>query len=143
MGTKQEYYIKNKDRIDAKNKEWYQKNKEYVLAKRAEWRKENLHIDKERKREYASKNRQRVSAHNREWISKQKSDVRTKLGNKCIRCGFSDERVLQVHHKTPKTKTGRLDYITKDYDLSLVELLCANCHAIEHYNFYKNNHIKT
>ena len=61
------------------------------------------------------------------------------MGGKCVRCGFSDIRALQIHHRLIKTKIRKLDYLTKKYDLNKVELVCANCHAIEHYLFYKNN----
>lgn len=44
---------------------------------------------------------------------------------KCERCGFDDPRALQVHHKDKNRKNNRLENL---------ELLCANCHLIEHSN---------
>lgn len=44
---------------------------------------------------------------------------------KCQRCGFSDHRALTVHHK---------DRNRSNNDPSNLELLCWNCHAIEHYD---------
>jgi hypothetical protein len=43
--------------------------------------------------------------------------------NKCNRCGNYDSRVLEVHHKD-RDKTNN--------SLSNLEILCANCHTIEH-----------
>lgn len=42
----------------------------------------------------------------------------------CERCKISDKRVLQVHHKDQNRKNNKIENL---------ELLCANCHLIEHY----------
>jgi hypothetical protein len=41
----------------------------------------------------------------------------------CNRCGFSTIKALEVHHK---------DSNRKNNDISNLEILCANCHCIEH-----------
>jgi 5-methylcytosine-specific restriction endonuclease McrA len=41
----------------------------------------------------------------------------------CNRCGFSDERALEVHHK---------DRDRENNDIANLEVLCSNCHTIEH-----------
>lgn len=43
----------------------------------------------------------------------------------CEKCGISDKRVLQVHHKDKNRQNNKLENL---------ELLCANCHLIAHYN---------
>jgi len=57
----------------------------------------------------------------------------------CQRCGYSDSRALQFHH-TDNNKEANianrvavwsLDKIKKE--ASKCEVLCANCHQIEHY----------
>ena len=65
-------------------------------------------------------------------------------GNKCQRCGYSKcEGALQFHHKDPKLKEFQLSHINlNDTNFSFdkllnevdkCELLCANCHAEQHY----------
>jgi len=43
----------------------------------------------------------------------------------CDRCGFSDKRILEIHHKDKNRKNNDEDNIL---------LLCPNCHAILHYD---------
>lgn len=43
---------------------------------------------------------------------------------KCEICGFSDKRILQVHHKDKNRKHNTRDNLV---------LLCPNCHALEHW----------
>lgn len=50
-----------------------------------------------------------------------------KIANKpkiCERCDFSNEAAIVVHHK---------DYNHDNNDISNLEVLCFNCHAIEHW----------
>lgn len=42
----------------------------------------------------------------------------------CNRCRFNDERILVVHHLDRNRKNNALDNL---------EILCPNCHAMEHY----------
>lgn len=59
---------------------------------------------------------------------------------KCNRCGISDHRVLQFHHHRDKeneisTMLSRGFSLTKiKLEADKCEVLCANCHQIEHYN---------
>ena len=57
---------------------------------------------------------------------------------KCVRCGFSDYRALQFHHSKGDKKYEvanmagfAFENILKE--ISKCEVLCANCHFIEHY----------
>ena len=43
----------------------------------------------------------------------------------CERCGFDNAAAIIVHHK---------DRNRENNDLSNLEILCCNCHAIEHYS---------
>ena len=51
----------------------------------------------------------------------------------CERCKFPDIRILQVHHK---------DRNRKNNNINNIEILCPNCHMLEHYlakdGAYKN-----
>ena len=65
------------------------------------------------------------------------------LGDKCIKCGFSDTRALQVDHingggsreRTEKgSRAGNNYYILKEImcgKLGKYQLLCANCNWIK------------
>ncbi len=45
------------------------------------------------------------------------------LPHVCVRCSFSNVNALEVHHK---------DKNRSNNDISNLEILCANCHSIEH-----------
>ena len=56
----------------------------------------------------------------------------------CNRCGFDDPRALQFHH-TNDDKEYNISNMASSYSLSTIkeeaskcEVLCANCHQIEH-----------
>lgn len=63
------------------------------------------------------------------------------LGNKCMRCGWKGNIVaFQFHHKDPSTKLFEIGNCANKAWKTIVEevlkceLLCANCHIIEHSN---------
>jgi predicted HNH restriction endonuclease len=74
----------------------------------------------------------------RRWLSK--IELVTKLGGKCERCGFQGHYgAFHFHHKDPSTKSHEINankLLTKDRwdEIAKCELLCANCHQIEHSN---------
>ena len=59
-------------------------------------------------------------------------------GKVCERCGFDDIRALEFHHRDPSQKeytvgtlmTKGLERLLKE--VNKCEIICANCHAIEH-----------
>lgn len=64
-----------------------------------------------------------------------------KAGKQCQRCGFDDSRALCFHHRDQKDKDGEIstwasngtasiERIKKEIDKC--DLICANCHHIEH-----------
>lgn len=70
-------------------------------------------------------------------ISKDK--VFTKLGDKCIECGFADKRALHIdhinndgyeHRKKNTSATQRLRDVINDKD-EKYQILCANCNFIK------------
>jgi hypothetical protein len=59
---------------------------------------------------------------------------------KCERCGFADFRALQHHHRDSAQKEFNIGYGIRRMSWERVmteaakcEVLCANCHHIEHY----------
>lgn len=60
----------------------------------------------------------------RKWLK------RRGLIDKCVKCGYDDEpNILVVHHS---------DRDRRNNALSNLEILCPNCHAIEHLSEQKN-----
>lgn len=93
--------------------EWYQRNQKRQFAK----------IMAYRKIRHAS---------NRKWLDGLKE------GQTCLRCGFSNPAALQWHHLRDKKfeianalrlGLGRIVILA---ELKKCELICANCHFIEH-----------
>ena len=57
----------------------------------------------------------------------------------CVRCGFDDSRALQFHHNNDD-KEGTIGAMVRHCSLETLlneankcEVLCANCHQIEHH----------
>lgn len=63
------------------------------------------------------------------------------LGGKCVKCGYNKHpAALQFHHNQGEKNFGLSNgtgwaraWKTLLKELDLCELICANCHAIEHY----------
>lgn len=77
-----------------------------------------------------------------EWFLKYKNNL------KCERCGFSHPAALDFHHKDPTTKKfsiGQLKGVkNKDIimeEIKKCEVICSNCHRIEHAKHY-NEYLK-
>lgn len=58
----------------------------------------------------------------------------------CNRCGFADYKALQFHHKE-NNKLHSVSFMIRSYsieniktEISKCEVVCANCHFIEHYD---------
>lgn len=64
-----------------------------------------------------------------EWSPKTPECVRKMMNvrgliNKCSRCGFSEHKeILGIHHKDRNNKNNKMENL---------EVLCPNCHSIEH-----------
>lgn len=134
--------MKATEKEKEKMRAYYLKNRDRIIKRQNEYRKINREDDLRRKREYNRKNRTKLSIWMRGYIQRKREEIIKKLGSKCCRCGLNDIRALHINHKKVKTKTHRRDFMRKKFDLSKVEILCANCHAIEHYEFFKTNQLK-
>ncbi len=71
----------------------------------------------------------------RKWLDDHKKNLA------CERCGFSDFRALEFHHSNDKEKDFNVaDMIRSGSSIQTIlkeiekcEILCSNCHQIEHY----------
>lgn len=71
------------------------------------------------------------------------------LGGKCIKCGWSgNQAALQFHHKDPSKKhfiignVGNKSWDSIKSEIEKCNLLCANCHMIEHSTKNDKNFLK-
>ena len=102
----------------------------------------------ERATKYYRSNTIKVKAYAANRRKEQKAKYAAILGGVCERCGFNHLAALDFHHKDPTQKLFRLsDAIvrTKKYtpeeiftEVLKCELLCKNCHAIEHCTWVDN-----
>ena len=78
------------------------------------------------------------SVSKRRW--KSKIELIESLGGQCIRCGFKGHPgAFHFHHTDPTKKSHEINsnkLLTKDRwnEVKKCELLCANCHCVEHSN---------
>ena len=94
-----------------------------------------------------------ISNYNKEYKGKIKNATIEALGAKCVKCGFSDKRALQIDHikggGNKERKEKRFLGHGKNYFRYVLEsflkgenkyqLLCANCNWIKR---FENNEIK-
>ena len=112
----------------------------------------------ERTKRYKEKNREKVNENQRKYrtenqdkykASKQKRlqkildwyrDYKSTLS--CERCGESHPSCIQFHHKDPSEKEGQISAMAGKgvsierikTEIDKCEVLCANCHAKEHWD---------
>lgn len=76
----------------------------------------------------------------REFYAKRKERLRElKRDRACERCGFNDPRALTFHHRDPAQKSfpiardaWKVSWERLVDEISKCDVLCANCHMIEH-----------
>ena len=134
MAYKEEYFLKNKVKINQKNREWYYKNRDRVLTKRKkDWLDPQKRLLKKiSNKKWRTKYKEIINRKSTLYQKNRYLEIISILGDKCCRCGFDKIGALQVHHKISRVKEHKRDFIKKSYDLSRVELICANCHCLEH-----------
>ena len=83
--------------------------------------------------------------YHRRKIDSLKTRVYHKLGDKCIRCGFSDKRALQIdhvngggnkEHAEVKNAASFLKKVLAD-ESGTYQILCANCNWIKRHERYE------
>ena len=128
---KQKYYLKNKEKIRAQQAAWYQMKKEEpgYLEKRREYdKKYNAETGKKVRDAYNKKYQE--DGRKEERRKKRLQEMKDKLGNKCVRCGATEN--LQFDHIDPKTKCFNVnpqDSWEKTLpELYKCQLLCPPCH---------------
>lgn len=152
-----EWYMLNRDRLLQKHRMWRINHKDQVKASQEKWiknnqdkvklaikRRNNSPESKIYKRKHLENNRVQYRIRRREREHKQRMRIIELFGGKCVRCGFSDWRALQVDHingggNKERESFNRCAYLKHIENLSEEErkskyqLLCANCNYIKRF----------
>ena len=133
LDRNQRWRERNREQLHAYNRAYYEAHREERLANDRQYKRE--HIDQKRVADFH---------YIRMWRQRQRMAIITKLGGKCVRCGFTDWRALQVDHiNGGGTKERRQAISMRRYYKAILasievqtgeyELLCANCNQIKRY----------
>lgn len=139
-----ERYWRNREKILAQQRERYEANKEEILSSAQEYYQDNKEKIKARAAKYYQDNTEKVKAREALRRKDKKVALVTLLGGRCSRsnCTQTHPAALDFHHKDVSTKLFAIgDMITSTKqireedmiaEVMKCELLCKNCHAIEH-----------
>ena len=136
--------LSNPDKVKEYHREYRKKNRKKIKAYQQKYRTTN----KEKSKEYYIANKASTLSKDRNNRRQYRKDLIQALGGKCVRCGFSDERALQVDHvqnngaqhrreKASSTGTYYRD-ILKNIDSGKYQLLCANCNWIKQHEWMRS-----
>ena len=123
-------------------KAWTELHPESALQKTERWRSKHPTYASD----FYHENKPRMKERSMTWLWDLKIQTFMKLGSKCVRCGTTDPRVLQINHlKGGGGKEGRNG--TNMYGAILrgeratddVDLRCANCNIIYEYEQHRRN----
>lgn len=123
-------------KVPYKDKE---RQKEYNKKHMEKWRRKNREHIRKYARDWKKKNKEKMRLYVKRYARKLHDKAIDFLGGKCVRCGITDKRVLQINHKDGGgsrefKKVGALKlYLmilngkrpTDDLDVR-----CANCNLI-------------
>lgn len=123
---KRERYLRDKEKINARQRLYDSEHRE----ERAEYQKQ--YREKHKALVYLKRSIKRTT---------RKLEAIHHLGNKCLKCGISyHHSVYDFHHVDQSEK----EYLISDVinlskekfwaEIDKCQLLCANCHRLEHYN---------
>lgn len=107
-----------------KRKLFYRKNRRRLIAEVAA---------------YSKANRRKIRNYLRNYARDRRRKALAVLGSKCVRCGFSDERALQIDHKhgggvqhhRGLNNSYRFYGVVLKWGKRRFQLLCANCNWIK------------
>ncbi len=132
----------------AKQRLWLKNNRQRSREYRAKYYRENSEAFLEKNRIYYNENFERIRERNRtpsalerlkKWNASKRRSALEHLGGSCCRCGFSDERALQIDHihgggtaeRNSIGNSGILANVLASTPGEVYQLLCANCNWIK------------
>lgn len=144
-----EYYKKNSEKVNEYQREWRKKNRDKCRKFNKKYNLKN----KEYYKNYYYENKEKLILLNKKRRQDNKAKAIKYLGGRCVKCGImydgKNACIFQLHHKNSEDKrikrkqkliTERaLNYNTWSNikkELGQCDLLCANCHFIEHSEYY-------
>ena len=117
-----------------------QEQQQHRLDAVRRWEKRNPEKKKEGKRREYRRHKAAYKARSLAQTRAQRQLVIQTFGGKCVQCGFSDWRALQIDHINGGGRQDRSRFATKYSYLKSVlatpdkyQLLCANCNWIKRY----------
>lgn len=131
-------YLRLRNKLLADNKKYRKEHPEVGKKAMKKYLETHREILRERTREYRKENPGRDAGYN---VGKRKSlrqQVLDLLGHRCARCGFSDERALQIDHIDGGGRK-EVEQIGHDNMCKKIiqnggagyQILCANCNWIK------------
>ena len=146
-----EYRKKNAEKIKTNAREYHKNNAEKANTAKRSWWAANREAVNATARAWKAANREKVEEYNKRYCAKTRQlrqDIFRHLGGKCVRCGFSDQRALQIDHVKDNGAQHRREYpaeatryknILENIDSGEYQLLCANCNWIKQYERDEEN----
>jgi len=138
-------------------KQWARKFKKCIDCQKTKWKhkskglcvncfdlKRSKTINGRRNQEnYRNKHRKQIRDSQKRWYIKVREEMFILLGNKCVQCGFSDRRALQIDHIRGGGIKERRKGNTRSFHQKVLkstktkenkyQLLCANCNWIKRF----------
>lgn len=107
---------------------WDNPEKYRERARKRYW--DNIEESRKNNRDNARKHNNTRVERTRERRWKRKLEIVELLGGKCVSCEFDNILGLTFHHTNGKEH--RYDWLKKDFDIYILDLLFHNCHNILH-----------
>jgi len=126
-----------------RHQRYYARHREEIKTQQKDRKKNMTEKQREEKRTYerAYSKREKFKSHRHIYflklMEKYKTEVFELLGNKCIRCSFSDRRAFQIDHIYGNGHQQRKGMGTESFLKYVLnhpeefQLLCANCNQIK------------
>lgn len=143
-----EYLLKNKEKIKQRENEYYQKNKEKIKDRQTKHYQVNKKRIIKKRLEYRNKNLDRYKQNCKNRYNKNSAFIRrVKLKFGCKKCGYKKHpSALDFHHLKDKinsvTKMSFRSLKIIKEEMRKCQILCANCHRLEHLSSKESNSIK-
>ncbi len=116
----------DRDKVKANLQRWFERQRDEIVGENKKW---------------AEANPEKMLRYKYNWCVRKRDEVLAFLGGKCIRCGFTDVRALQIDHVDGNGYKHRKSYKGLAYYQNIknhienktmrFQLLCANCNFIK------------
>ena len=150
-----EYRKRNKEKIRGQKRKHYEKHRDYYLNYYATHREHIRELAKTCYRRHKAAGKVFYNLKTAKLAKQYRLRIKSKLfdilGNKCVHCGFSDVRALQIDH-VHGNGTRHIKEVGRNHQYFLYvlnavkngsknyQLLCANCNWIKRYEMQEVCH---